>query len=144
MGISVLISFPHPSTSTSKPEPAPPSGFTSGTFSVLASRISVTLPVPSSFYVIFTLVQSPSNSVFPSTSNASRCRLLLSITLRPNISNSQLNVPLKGEPGENSGFDGVNSCVTVLADVFPVARKIDSATPPKRQVAERMLFSPSI
>ena len=65
MGISVLISFPHPSTSTSKPEPAPPSGFTSGTFSVLASRISVTLPVPSSFSVIFTLVQSPSNSVFP-------------------------------------------------------------------------------
>ena len=93
------------------------------------------------------ILDEPFNFLDPSsqsTSNASRCRLLLSITLRPNISNSQLNVPLKGEPGENSGFDGVNSCVTVLADVFPVARKIDSATPPKRQVAERMLFSPSI
>ena len=128
MGISVLISFPI--------RLRPIKAGTGSSFWFYVRHFFSTgfqnkrdAPVPSSFSVIFTLVQSPSNSVFPSTSNASRCRLLLSITLRPNISNSQLNVPLKGEPGENSGFDGVNSCVTVLADVFPVARKIDSATP---------------
>lgn len=54
IGMSVLISFSHPFTSTSKLEPEPFSGSTSGIFPVFTSIRSVVVPCPLSVSVTST------------------------------------------------------------------------------------------